>query len=260
MLGDASPIHDAWQEATGAARQGGRGLRLEIRCPLDSASRWMGQPLSALPFELLCDERGYLFRRAGWGAVRRTRDLASRPMRLGAMANAPASVQVAWVNVKQSGAQAMDDALFTAHDAAVQTLAAQGVVKRLPPLPSASQRSLTDCLAEHRPHILVWVGHGVDSGSGLLLHDGDSPAYPSDPGRGVAATDFAWTVRQGQVDVALLWSCHGAGTFRALDVGVAEALLDPERGDVAAVLASFAALDAGHSAHAFCREAGGAVF
>ncbi|MCM8662917.1 tetratricopeptide repeat protein, partial [Accumulibacter sp.] len=244
LLGNASPIHDAWQEATGAARQGAHGLRLEIRCPLDSASRWMGQPLSALPFELLCDERGYLFRRAGWSAVRRTRDLASRAMRLGAMANAPASVQVAWANVKQPGAQAMDDALFTGHDAAVQALDAQGVVKRLPPLPSASRRSLTDCLAGRRPHILVWVGHGLDSGSGLLLHDGDSPAYPSDPGRVVAASDFALTVRQGQVDVALLWSCHGAGTFRPLDVSVAEALLDPDRGDVAAVLASFAALDA----------------
>jgi len=244
LLGNASPIHDAWQEVTGAARQGGHGLRLEIRCPLDSASRWMGQPLSALPFELLCDERGYLFRRAGWSAVRRTRDLASRAMRLGAMANAPASVQVAWANVKQPDAQAMDEALFTAHDAAVQALDAQGVVKRLPPLPGASRRSLTDCLVERRPHILVWVGHGLDSGSGLLLHDGDSPAYPSDPGRVVAASDFALTVRQGQVDVALLWSCYGAGTFRPLDVGVAEALLDPDRGDVAAVLASFAALDA----------------
>ena len=244
LLGSASPIHDAWQEVAGAARQGGNGLRLEIRCPLDSASRWMGQPLSALPFELLCDERGYLFRRAGWSAVRRTRDLASRAMRFDAKANGPASVQVAWANVTQPGAQAMDDALFTAHDAAVQALDEQGVVKRLPPLSGASRSALTACLRQHRPHILVWVGHGLDSGSGLLLHDGDSLAYPTDSGSVVSASDFAFAVRQGQVDVALLWSCHGAGTFRPLDVGVAEALLDPEHGDVAAVLGSFAALDA----------------
>jgi len=244
LLGNASPIHDAWQKGAGAARQGGQGLRLEIRCPLDSASRWMGQSLSALPFELLCDESGYLFRRAGWSTVRRTRELASRAMRFGAMANAPASVQVAWANVTQPGEQAMDEALFSAHDTAVQTLDKQGVIKRLPPLPGASRRALADCLAQHRPHILVWVGHGLASGSGLLLHDSDNPDYPTDCGQLVAASDFASAVRQGQVDVALLWSCHGAGTFRLLDVGVAEALLDPERGDVAAVLASFAALDA----------------
>ncbi|HNC17320.1 MAG TPA: tetratricopeptide repeat protein, partial [Accumulibacter sp.] len=244
LLGENSQIHQAWQEAVVAARQGECGLRLEIRCPLDSRSRWMGQPLSALPFELLCDERGYLFRRAGWSAVRRTRDLRSRAMRLIPSATTPASVQVAWANVMSSEGGAMADALFASHDGAVQALAEQNVVKRLPPLSGASRRALSDRLAQHRPHVLIWVGHGVVSGSGLMLHDSDSPEYPADPGKIVTAADFAAAVRQGQVDVALLWSCYGAGTFRPLDVGVAEALLDPDHGDVAVVLASFGALDA----------------
>lgn len=51
-------------------------------------------------------------------------------------------------------------------------------------------------------------------------------------------------MRGGEVDLALLWSCHGAGGFGALEAGVAEALLDPQIGNVAAVLASFTAVEA----------------
>ena len=55
----------------------------------------------------------------------------------------------------------------------------------------------------------------------MVLHDAEHPQFPKDPGIPVAAADFANDVRAGGVDVALLWSCHGAGTQRPLDIGVA---------------------------------------
>ena len=245
LLQTSDELRLAWQKAVDQARTERRGLRLEIRCPLDSASHWRGQPLSSLPFELMCDERGYLFRRAGWSTVRRSRGMRSRVLRLHADAGERPRVKVAWANVHQFDEGTIDEALFTAHDEAVQHLADAGHVERLLPLPAATRSALSETLESDQPHVLVWVGHGVESGSGLLLHDGESVDYPRKaPGRVVSASDVAATIRVGGVDVALLWSCHGAGTFRSFDVGVAEALLDPDRGDVAAVVASFSALDA----------------
>lgn len=243
LLLQNAEIRDAWQAAIARVQQCGGGLRLEIRCPREQASHWMGQPVSALPFELLHDGSNYIFRRPGWSAVRRLR-FTSRPLHLASVPAGRPRVQVAWANVRRSSGQAMDEALFTVHDAAVKLLDERGSAQRLESLPSAHRRELAEHLSQNQPHVLVWVGHGLDSGSGLLLHDGDSADYPRDTGCLVSASDFASMVRRGQVDVALLWSCHGAGTFRPLDVGVAEALLDPQLGDVAAVLASFASLDA----------------
>ena len=234
LLAQDHEIHHAWQGAVENARQRGCGMRLEIRCPLDSASRWMGQPPSALPFELMCDDRGYLFRRPGWSTARGvSRGLASRSLRPTANGERP-RVQVAWANVRRPSEPAMNDTLFTAHDVAVQQLETQGSIERLPPCPLATARRWPRRWPPRPAARFVWIGHGLASGSGLLLHDGDSTDYPADAGSIVAASDFAAAVRAGEVDVALLWSCHGAGTFRPLDVGVAEALLDPDRGNVAA--------------------------
>ncbi|MBX3604061.1 MAG: hypothetical protein KF788_02250 [Piscinibacter sp.] len=244
LLQEPSDLAMAWQQAMQAARARATGVRLEIRCPLDQASRWRDLALPALPFELMCDEQGYLFRRPGWSTVRRSRGMRSRQLRWQTDPSARARVQVAWANVQRPAQPPLDEALFLAHDRAVEMLAGSGRAERLTPLPAATRQALADALQQGKPHVLVWIGHGLDSGSGLLLHDDGLPGYPGDPGCVVAAGDFAAAVREGAVDLALLWSCHGAGTFRALDAGVAEALLDPDRGDVAAVLASFSALDA----------------
>jgi tetratricopeptide (TPR) repeat protein len=240
LFEEGQEIRDAWSQATREAR--GRGLRLEIRLPDTSAASWQGQHIGSLPFELLCDENGFLFRRAGWSTIRRPSQHSSRSLRYDGAA-AP-RVQVAWANVTREDGRPLDEALFRAHDDAVAGLAAQQRAERLAPLPQATRPALRAALETHRPHVLVWVGHGLSDGSGLLLHDGKDPTFPGDRGAVVGAGDFARDARGGEIDLALLWSCHGAGSQRPLDVGVAEALLDPDGGDAVAVLAAFSALEA----------------
>lgn len=240
LLLEPEELGDAWRQTLAQAT--GRGLRLEIAFPADSATQWRGQHVASLPFELMGDGSDYLFRRHGWSAVRRSSTFHSRAPRRAVEAR-PAKVQVAWANVQREGA-ALDAQYFNAHDATVAQLAADGQAIHLPPLAEATRRSLADTLTSRTPDVLVWIGHGANTGGGLLLHDGDDERFPKDPGSVVSATDFARYVRNGQVDIALLWSCHGAGHYRALDVGVAEALLHPDYGDAVAVLAAFSAVEA----------------
>lgn len=225
----------------------GRGLRLELRFPEANAAQWLGQPLAGIPFELLCDHSGFLFRRPGWSTVRRSSRVPSRPLRLHQESEAMPRVLVAWANVAHQG-KPFPSTWFEAHDRAVQALADANRATRLSALPDATRRELSRRVQGDKPHVLLWIGHGDHNGSRLVLHDGDDPDFPNDTGQPVEAGDFANAVRRGGVDLALLWSCHGAGPLQPLRAGVAEALLDPNRGDVAAVLASFTAIEASAAA------------
>jgi len=242
LLLDPPEVREAWNEALRQAS--GRGLRLEIRLPRAAAALWREQSVSMLPFELLCDDNGFLFRRPGWSTLRRPGQTRSRRLRLAAEAPQSPVVQVAWANVGFDDEPALPKQHFSAHQQAIERLATGGRAVGLPALPQATRSSLATALATQQPHVLVWIGHGLGGGSALVLHDAAHPQFPKDPGIPVAAADFANDVRAGGVDVALLWSCHGAGTQRPLDIGVAEALLSPDHGDVAAVLAAFSALEA----------------
>lgn len=242
LLLDPPEVREAWNEALRQAS--GRGLRLEIRLPRAAAALWREQSVSMLPFELLCDDNGFLFRRPGWSTLRRPGQTRSRRLRLAAEAPQSPVVQVAWANVGFDDEPALPEQHFSAHQQAIERLATGGRAVGLPALPQATRSSLATALATQQPHVLVWIGHGLCGGSALVLHDAAHPQFPQDPGIPVAAADFANDVRAGGVDVALLWSCHGAGTQRPLDIGVAEALLSPDHGDVAAVLAAFSALEA----------------
>jgi tetratricopeptide (TPR) repeat protein len=242
LLLDPPEVREAWNEALRQAS--GCGLRLEIRLPRPGAALWREQSVLMLPFELLCDDNGFLFRRPGWSTLRRPGQTRSRRLRLAAEAPQSPVVQVAWANVGFDDEPALPEQHFSAHQQAVERLAVGGRAVVLPARPQATRSSLAKALATQQPHVLVWNGHGLGGGSALVLHDAEHPQFPQDPGIPVAAADFANDVRAGGVDVALLWSCHGAGTQRPLDIGVAEALLSPDHGDVAAVLAAFSALEA----------------
>jgi tetratricopeptide (TPR) repeat protein len=242
LLLDPPEVREAWNEALRQAS--GCGLRLEIRLPRPGAALWREQSVLMLPFELLCDDNGFLFRRPGWSTLRRPGQTRSRRLRLAAEAPQSPVVQVAWANVGFDDEPALPEQHFSAHQQAVERLAVGGRAVVLPARPQATRSSLAKALATQQPHVLVWIGHGLGGGSALVLHDAEHPQFPQDPGIPVAAADFANDVRAGGVDVALLWSCHGAGTQRPLDIGVAEALLSPDHGDVAAVLAAFSALEA----------------
>ncbi|MCB1967437.1 MAG: hypothetical protein KDI64_15770, partial [Candidatus Accumulibacter sp.] len=243
VLRQPGELADAWQRTLDLARTEGRGIRLEIRCPAGNAHIWQGLPLAALPFELMCDSSGYLFRRPGWSTVRRVRGQASRALRLQQKVRQAPSVQVAWANVTlPDGTPRLDDELFTVHEASLRALGDQ--IDLLPSLSHTCFAELRTALEQHKPHVLIWIGHGVESGGGLLFHNAAATNYLEDFGIVASATDIAVAAHAGEVDVALLWSCHGAGSDRLFDLGVAEALLDPDRGDLVAVLASFSALDA----------------
>ncbi|WP_139826302.1 ATP-binding protein, partial [Derxia lacustris] len=238
-----SDIGNAWAEQLAHARNSNRGIRLGIRLKRGQAAHWHGTPIFELPFELLADANGFLFQRVGWHAVRLVRgfdDRTARPRENGAN---PALL-VAWANVcLEPGGTALPEADFITHETAATQLAEAGHLRSVEPVRHASLRRLSTALRTVQPTALVWVGHGSSAGAKLLLHDDDQPDPAMDLGVEVDAEDFARAARAGKVDVALLWSCHGAGTRQPLSNGVAETLLDPEHGDLLAVVASFSALE-----------------
>lgn len=240
---EAEGIDTYWQRAADASHD--HGLRLEIRLPLGFEATWNGQRIDTLPFELLHDGRSFLFCKPGWSVLRRLNRFDARDSRLETTHSEIACVQVAWANVYRPGEPEIDEKWFSAHDAAVERLAEHQPkrVQRLSPLPRATRRQLATALHVHQPHVLVWVGHGMERGCGLVLHDQDASHQALDTGVEVTASQFASDLRAGAVDIALLWSCHGAGGSRPLDVGVAEALLDPGHGNLAAVVACFSAIE-----------------
>lgn len=239
-----SNLEARWTDALQAAS--GRGLHLILRLSNeDRRATWRGQRVDALPFELLHDGQRFLFRQRGWNVLRRLEELSARAYARDMRQPRPPRIQVAWANVPRgTPASPMQDELFTAHDDAVQFEANSGRVERLLPLPMATRKRLAGALRARRPDFLIWIGHGRDLGCGLVLHDEDEHGEPLARATEVTAGDFANDVRTGDVDVALLWSCHGAASSRPLEVGVAQALLHPDQGNVAAVLAAFSAIDA----------------
>ncbi|WP_338848747.1 tetratricopeptide repeat protein [Massilia sp. W12] len=226
------------------------GLRLEIRIAQDSpALSWDGAPLSMLPFELLHDGKGFLFLRPRWSSFRTQRNQATRAphARAARQASLP-RVMLAYANTCNLNGARLPQQDFIVHEQALQVLQKEGRADCLPPLRHASRENLDQSLRDNAPQVLIWIGHGASQGSALLLHNQTHPAYPQDTGESISAQDFACLANQAKLDLAMLWSCHGAGTSQELSQGVAEALLDPDYGDVMAVLAAHSALDAKLSA------------
>ncbi|MDC3379183.1 CHAT domain-containing protein, partial [Planctomycetota bacterium] len=239
-----SELARRWAQARRDAQAEGHGLRLELCLDRSQGEEAHSQSVAALPFELLATpEAGFLFRQHRWHLVRSLRGLKVRPATL--TAGAGLKVLVAWANTAQEKQPPYDEALFTAHEEAVEAVAADLGLTCLKPVRHADRAALSRALDQGAPvPFLVWVGHGVPDGGRLVLHDPTQDTHPKDRGRSVTARDFAGVIRRGRVEVALLWSCHGAGRRGALDPGVAEALLDPAQGNLSAVLAAHAAVDA----------------
>lgn len=249
MFATDSALGKEWGRACNLAQKD--GLRLEIRIDQRDADgepvRWGCWPLAMIPFELLHDGKGFLFRRLHWRSVRTLRNQPVRAPRTRVRAdvagNAPARVLLGCANVRElDGTARLPQDDFQAHANAVAQLGHNGKAHCLPPLMCATRTQLAERLQTDQPEVLIWVGHGVAQGSALIVHDEKSQYYPEDSGTPMQASDFANLARAGAVDLAFLWSCHGAGTHQPLDLGVAEALLDPDQGDVMAVVASYSAL------------------
>ncbi|MCY1009322.1 AAA family ATPase [Nannocystis pusilla] len=138
----------------------------------------------------------------------------------------------------------LSEAIFEAHEAVfMREATALGLSPRTT-LRRTTYASLGACLRE-RPEtpVLSLVAHGGTGGGTVVLHAADD----SDEGVGIEARTFAKVCRDGGVQVALLWICHGARRHAAFS-SLADALLAPDQGNAAAVVASSAALVADRTA------------
>jgi tetratricopeptide (TPR) repeat protein len=241
LLIDGS-VKSFWQEIDSRRRAAGRPLHLQVILPRGLAVAGEGVPdLSEIPFELLADDHGFLFRRAGSALVRSLAGMESAAVSLEAGERA----LLAWANVRLRGPDSfLPEELFTAHETLLADLSSALGLTAVPPCAHATQESLSRSLEEHAPVALVsLVAHGAPVGGVLWLHEEGHPDFPRDSGQRIAARDLALHLRRAGAKVAFLWSCHGGRRHRVAGA-VAEALLDPEQGGLAAVVASHTVLRA----------------
>nr|HRC87913.1 hypothetical protein [Thermoanaerobaculia bacterium] len=231
LLAEA-PIRLLWEESQQRRTSAKQPLRLRLVLPPGQA-----EGLAEVPFELLADQGGFLFRRFGAALVRTVEGFEAQSPKLPAGARAG----LAWANPKQGDA-ALDGKLLARHEEALPRLARAFGLEAAQPCQQATFGTLGKYLASSPPlSVLSLLAHGFSQGGGLLLHNGEDPRFPEDEGLPLSARDIAGLLRRGGVEVALLWSCHASAHHPYLGA-VAEALLDPNEGDVKVVLASHAAL------------------
>lgn len=235
-------LKQAWEAID--KRRGGRPIQLTLTLPAvvgdESHAPAPRVALDDIPFELLADEGvgGFWFRRPGWSLVRTFDGLPTEAYELPKGCRA----LLAWANPRvldTNGALAQfPQALFDAHEAAFEQEVRALDMEPRPPLRRATLEALGLTLREApETPLLALVAHGHPKGGAVVLH----ATAGSDEGVDVTARSFAKVCRDGGVKVALLWSCHGARRSRQRS-SVAAALLHPDTGDLAAVIASHAAL------------------
>lgn len=238
LLGQRA-VKQTWDRAL--QRRNGRPVRLELVLPavmpgVDAAS---GIAIEELPFELMVGSDGeFWFRQPGWSLVRTFAGLPERFYLLPARSLA----LLAWANplVPNDNGEVsiLPPTIFEEHEAAFHQEAASLGMTVLPPCRRATREELSSRLsAASETPLLSLVAHGEGKGGALLLH---ADAGTDEP-ESVLARDLGAMCKTGGVRVALLWSCHSAKRH-VLRSSVVAALLHPDQGDLAAVVASHAAL------------------
>ena len=234
LLFERTELRDLWKEI--GVLRGNRPLHLTVVVPSGA-----GAKVAELPLELLADDSGFLFRQPGSALVRAVEKMTARPAELTPGERA----LVIWSNptTTPSGASTtLPDELFATHEEALAALASGLGLEALEPCRRATFRGLAQRLEQGRPVALVsLVAHGGGSGGLLLLHAEGPGGEALEQGTLARARDVARELRLAGAKVAFVWSCHGA--CRHEDAGaLAEALLDPRYGDLAAVVAAHAAV------------------
>ncbi|HEY0782440.1 MAG TPA: hypothetical protein VGE98_08300, partial [Thermoanaerobaculia bacterium] len=219
-----------WKESQSRRSAQDRPLRLQVKLP-----RGRLAAAAEVPFELLADEDGFLFRRPGNVLVRSVLRIPTAPLDFAAGAR----LGTAWANPCLAPDQDVLPAEFFAqHEKLCSKIAAALRLETLAVCRQATRRGLGAYLAAAKPMALLsLVAHGDPAGGGLLVHDPTDPTFPDDRGEILSAQDFASLVQGAEAQVVLLWSCHGARAHAALG-SVAEALLSSELGRVATVVAA----------------------
>ena len=228
-----------------ATLRGSRPLRLQVFLPRGQAS-WVAE----LPLELLADDEGFLFRRPGHSIIRGISGFEKADAKIPRNSKAT----VVWANPKCARGPGrlpaiLPATIFATHEATLARGAAAAGLDSLPPAGKATKRDWDMHLRRNAPVALVsLIAHGDPEGGRVTFHKEGHPAFPEDPGEPIHASDLAHELRLAQTRVALLWVCHGARSD-ALAGAVAETFLDPLHGDLAACVASHAALRAAGTPH-----------
>jgi len=216
-------------------RRDSRPLRMELVLPTEDV-----RGVAEIPFELLADDRGFLFQSFGASLVRAIQDLPARTVDL----PRDASILVAWANPTPPGDTPLPADLLKHHEEKTAAAARRLGFQVKDPCRQASRRSLEGRLVSERPvEIVSLVAHGDPAGGAVWLHDEDHPKFPADPGTPTSAGELAKGLRKGEVEVALLWTCHGARRH-PIAGAVAARLLHPDGGNLSAVVTAHAALRA----------------
>lgn len=242
LLG-AGSVGLLWQQIQ--QRRHERPLRMELILPGDPQQRRLTLPqsgagtvpadtydLADLPFELLADERNFLFRRHGYSLVRTLRGLARQADTLAQGDRA----LLAWANPADT--EPLGDIVPAFVEQGQATLRQLGLQVTQPVCANASRQSLREALGSNTA-LLLLLAHGSPQGGTLALHDASNPAL-TEP---LSANDLAQLLRGAAVRFALLWSCYG-GRRSALNGSVLTQLLLPEGGNLRAVIGTHAALRA----------------
>jgi tetratricopeptide (TPR) repeat protein len=225
-------VRDRWNKIQGW--RGPRPQRLELILPSAHDS-----PISAVPFELLADDRSFLYYGGSSILVRCIRDLDARR----ATIRRGDRLLVAWANPLGVEPQ-VDDNVFQQHETALVDAARRAHLDVLTPVANTDLARFQNALTMHRPvPVVSLAAHGYATGGKLAFENTDRTPQP------VSASTIAGTLRASQAQVALLWSCHGARHHEDLG-SLAERLLHPDGGDLAAVLAVHGALRADWTARA----------
>ncbi|HEX4952337.1 MAG TPA: tetratricopeptide repeat protein [Thermoanaerobaculia bacterium] len=235
-LFEDAPLAAAWERIEKSRSASRRPLRLLLVLPAGSLGR-----VADLPFELLADDKGFLFQRFGAALVRSVEGVAAAELRL----EKDERAGIAWANPVVDGEGGrLPEAVFHRHEEALQRLAGSFQLRAVPPLRQASLPMLEGLLDGGQAiSLLSVIAHGDALGGSLLLHQAGHPDYPGDPGEPVDADAVARLCARAGTKVVLLWSCYGGRRHRLLGA-LAERLLDPEQGNATVVLTSHASLDA----------------
>lgn len=228
-----------WANACNSAHATG-GLQFQIE--VDRSAKYGSWPVAALPFELMADIRGFLFRKHGWEITRSVAGIPSKVPKFRPNGKVPDLV-LGWSNVARFSENAYPNSDFTDYESPLIAPAFKEKLGNCVTIAHASKSTLTNAMKSVRPEILIWIGHGLNNGGGLVLHDQRNENFPMDFGCIVSSSDFANMAKTGAVDLAFIWSCRGAGVDNLLDIGVAEALLDPDYGDLTTVIASYCQIE-----------------
>jgi tetratricopeptide (TPR) repeat protein len=216
--------------------RGARPLRVELVLPSPSDAL-----LAAVPFEMLADEHGFVFRRPGSSLVRTLHGLRSERLSLPAGTRALCAWANPLVDLRGGTREPLPVEDFTAHERALAELGPALGWDVREPCAVATRETLAQRLVEEQPAVVSLIAHGPPGGGAVLLHNAADPDAPRDLGDPVEARSLAHDFRAGGVRLAFLWSCHG-GVRHPVSGAVAEALLREDEGGLAAVLASHAAL------------------